>query len=194
MNISLILVPSEGARIDDYWIIGDGCIKISWHPISEERSNGVIQGYNIYYELACHHYPEHDIFHTGSLNITLPDTLSATICDLYPGLQYRVRVAAFTSKGAGEYSDRDDIYAGKPFSCKSNARCNMTLLTKTDNKHTKAKSNKRAKNLSMSRYIQRLIDRSINQAVNRLIKRCVIELKSPMLNLRLLPENQRSIV
>ena len=54
MDISLILVPSEGARIDDYWIIGDGCIKISWHPISEERSNGVIQGYNIYYELACH--------------------------------------------------------------------------------------------------------------------------------------------
>lgn len=117
-DISLILVPREGARIDDYWIIGDGCIKISWHPISEERSNGVIQGYNIYYELACHHYPEHDIFHTGSLNITSPDTLSATICDLYPGLQYRVRVAGFTSKGAGEYSDRDDIYAGKPFSCK----------------------------------------------------------------------------
>lgn len=46
----------------------------------------------------------------------------------------------------------------------------------------------------MSRYIQRLIDRSINQAVYRLIKRCVIELKSPMLNLRLLPENQRSKV
>lgn len=42
MDILLILVFSEGVCIDDYWIIGDGCIKISWYLIFEECSNGVI--------------------------------------------------------------------------------------------------------------------------------------------------------
>lgn len=101
----LILVPSEAPHIEDLEIDANGCVDIKWNPISEEHYNGFLLGYRIFYYTDC--VPEEDPSrHSGEVDVFAPSTYHK-LCGLHPGLQYRIHVAGFTSKGAGEYNDRE---------------------------------------------------------------------------------------
>lgn len=65
----------------------------------------------ISYETSCYSGDD-DRRHSGYVNVSAP-SMAATICDLLPGLQYRIGVAGSTSKGMGHFSHRDDIFASK---------------------------------------------------------------------------------
>lgn len=112
--IDLIIVPSEAPHFDDPNIDADGCVELKWHPISEEHQNGRIIGHTISYETNC--YGEDDpSYHSGNVNVSAP-SMTETICDLHSGLQYRVGIAGFTSKGTGHFNFREDVFASKSIS------------------------------------------------------------------------------
>ena len=107
-----MIVPSEGPHIDDYKIDEDGCVKLEWHPISEENRNGRIRGYKVTWETSC--FSEYDShYHYESVNVSAPST-TVTVCDLSPGLDYRFGLAGYTSTGPGDVNHRDGIFASKP--------------------------------------------------------------------------------
>lgn len=96
--------------MDDFEIDADGCVEIRWHEISEEDRNGVILGHTINFHTDC--FPEGDPSrHSGHVDVMAPST-DYKLCDLRPGLQYRIGVAGFTSNGLGPSNDRE-IFTSK---------------------------------------------------------------------------------
>ena len=101
-----MIVPSEGPQIEYYEVMADGCVLVKWNEISEENRNGKIIGFRIFYETSC--FSEDDPRrHYGSLDVNDPSQRYGKVCNLHPGLQYRIHVAGFTSKGVGKFNDRE---------------------------------------------------------------------------------------
>ena len=111
MLISFIKVPSAAPWIRDYVIEPSSDVRIFWEQVSEEDRNGIILGYTISYETECfdEHHPS---WHSGEVNVSAPSTMY-TFSNLLPGLGYRVRIAAFTSKGISGHYNEKIIFSGK---------------------------------------------------------------------------------
>ena len=98
-------MPDEAPHIEDLEIDANDCVDIKWNSISKEHRNGLILGYRISYHTDC--YSEEDpLRHSGHVDVFAPST-NYKLCGLRPGLQYRIRVAGFTSRGPGKFNDRE---------------------------------------------------------------------------------------
>lgn len=86
----------------------------------------------ISYETSCYSEDD-DRSHSGYVNVSAP-SMTATICDLHQGLQYRVGVAGSTSKGMGHFNHRDDIFASKFISTFHEINEKKMLKEKQENK------------------------------------------------------------
>lgn len=91
--------------MEDPQFDADGCIEIKWHPISEKHRNGILRGYRVSYATDC--FSEEDPSrHSGNVDVSA-STFNFKLCQLRPALQYRIGVAASTSKGPGHFNHRD---------------------------------------------------------------------------------------
>ena len=96
------LVPSRApylSRVRSVAFSSD--LMVYWYPISPNYVNGRLLGYSIYYRYRQSYYSwsSHESVNTSSHNATY-----LKLTNLKPGQQYRVSVAAFTSKGVGARS------------------------------------------------------------------------------------------
>ena len=92
----IILVPSRSPYVQ-YTILGVDSIHLSISPIPEQHHNGKLLGYIILYRASCYLLNS-----SGQVNVSV-STTSYTLKGLLPGTKYEIRVAAFTSKGTGQY-------------------------------------------------------------------------------------------
>ena len=101
----------SGPHIHDSYPNEMGCVKVEWDPISEYERGGQILGYTLLYIATCfENDPEHD-GHEG--NVTVDASIfNISLCNLRPGLKYRLELEGFTSKGNGPPTYRD-TYASK---------------------------------------------------------------------------------
>ena len=76
-------------------------ILVYWNPLSQSYANGKILGYTVYYS---HKQGSYYWSLAKSVNTSGANTTQSTLTNLKAGLQYRVAVAAFTSKGVGRMS------------------------------------------------------------------------------------------
>ncbi|XP_068682562.1 uncharacterized protein [Montipora foliosa] len=98
-------VPSEAPWIEKYNLSSNGSVQLYWQPISENRRNGIIVGYSIFYETLC----KTSSWHSGVINVSAPSK-NYTLNELLPGFGYRIRIAAFTSKGMGPQSYHENVW------------------------------------------------------------------------------------
>ena len=110
MNCVFLAVPRSAPWFEDFRIVPHGDVQMFWHPIAEEDRNGVILGYNIYYETECKGR-EDPLWQSGAVNISAPNN-NYTLTDLRPGLRYKVRIAGFTSKGISEHYSEKTVWTG----------------------------------------------------------------------------------
>ncbi|KAJ7374263.1 Protein sidekick-1 [Desmophyllum pertusum] len=89
-------VPSRSPYVQ-YTILGVDSVHLSISPIPEQHHNGKLLGYIILYRASCYLLNS-----SGQVNVSV-STTSYTLNGLLPGTKYEIRVAAFTSKGTGQY-------------------------------------------------------------------------------------------
>ena len=102
-------VPSRAPYFERHEIDEAGCLQVKWEPISEDDRNGEIIWYTITYVAAC--FDGQAIGHEGNVTVDGASD-NATVCDLRPGLKYRIGLSGTTSEGTGPIDHRD-VYASK---------------------------------------------------------------------------------
>ena len=110
-RISLITVPTSDPHYHGYTINEAGCVELYWDPITEHDRNGNITGYVITYIADCFDGPS-DHEYRGNTTVS-GSSNNATLCELRPGVKYRIGISGFTSKGLGPESGQHDVYASK---------------------------------------------------------------------------------
>lgn len=105
-----ITVPDSHPYYRGYDVLQDGCLRVAWEPISDYDRNGQILYYTITYVATC--FEGQDDGHEGNVTVSGSNN-NVTLCNLRPGLQYRLGLSGSTSKGMGPTSHHDDVYAGK---------------------------------------------------------------------------------
>jgi len=74
-------------------------VKVQWNPLPQQYANGRLLGYRVYFiEYPYYSYLE-EIVNTSSADVHM-----VILRDLKAAQRYRIRVAAFTSKGMGPLS------------------------------------------------------------------------------------------
>ena len=88
-------------------------LMVYWYPIYPNYVNGKLLGYRIYYRYRQGYYSwsSYESVNTSSHNATY-----LKLTNLKPGYQYRVSVAAFTSKGVGPRSYEYSASTGEDYS------------------------------------------------------------------------------
>ena len=93
-------VPSRapnGLRVISFEYTPD--LLVEWNPLSQQYANGKLLGYTIYYR------DYNTVWSTyKSVNTSSPSPTRFTLKGLKLAHEYRVAVAAFTSKGGGPWS------------------------------------------------------------------------------------------
>ena len=95
-------VPSSapyGIRVTSVPFSSD--IFVYWNPLSQSYANGKILGYTVHYS---HNQGSYYWSLDKSINTSGANNTQLTLTNLKAGQQYRVAVAAFTSKGVGPMS------------------------------------------------------------------------------------------
>ncbi|XP_048584826.1 deleted in malignant brain tumors 1 protein isoform X2 [Nematostella vectensis] len=92
-------VPSAAPEITRVAVISLRSVKVTWLPIPQSRVNGVLRGYHVTYNKLD------ESLVTRTEETTGPDIRDFVLLDLAKGPSYEVRVAGFTSKGTGPYSE-----------------------------------------------------------------------------------------
>ena len=109
MLIYFISVPRGAPSLHEYRFVAPYNTRIFWHPISEGDRGGVILGYTISYETECFHDENHPLRQYVAVNISAPSN-NYTLTGLHPGLAYRIRISAFTSKGTSEHPNDMEVF------------------------------------------------------------------------------------
>ena len=104
-----ITVPSSSPHYRQHHVDETGCLQVKWDPISGSARKGRILGYIVTYVTSC--FEGTPDIHQGNVTVN-NSTYNVTLCNLRPGLKYRLGLAGFTSKGVGP-TDYRDTYAGK---------------------------------------------------------------------------------
>ena len=80
--------------------ISSTAIRVSWDPVPVIDQNGVITRYEVEYNQTT--FSEVSLYNTTTVNST---TLMVDLTGLEKDVDYFIRVRAYTSMGAGPYSD-----------------------------------------------------------------------------------------
>ena len=80
--------------------ISSTAIKVSWNPVTAIDQNGVITRYEVEYNQTT--FSEVSMYNTTTVDST---TLMVDLTGLEEDVEYSIRVRAYTSVGAGPYSD-----------------------------------------------------------------------------------------
>ena len=99
LKLLCLLVPTRppnGVRVTSF--LSTSNLLVQWNPLSQDYANGKLLGYTIYYRET-----RSEVWWTPDekVNASSHYPTRFTLKDLKPGHRYRVRVAAFTSKGVG---------------------------------------------------------------------------------------------
>ncbi|XP_031572276.1 receptor-type tyrosine-protein phosphatase F-like [Actinia tenebrosa] len=89
-------VPDAPPLITDITPISHDTMKVTWSPIAEDKRNGIIKGYRIYYKAGL---PGGNWGKWKSLTIREKDAKSAIVSRLKPATSYCFKMSAFTRKG-----------------------------------------------------------------------------------------------
>ena len=84
--------------------ISSTAIRVSWHPVHTIDQNGVITQYEVEYNQTT--FSEVSMYNTTTVNST---TLMVDLTGLEEAVVYFIRVRAYTSVGAGPYSDAMNV-------------------------------------------------------------------------------------
>ena len=106
---ALFSVPTRapnGVRVTSFEFTSD--LLVQWNPLSQDYANGKFLGYTIYYRETSAFWSTPD----EKVNTSSHYSTRFTLKDLKPGHRYRVRVAAFTSKGVGPPSYYEYVTTG----------------------------------------------------------------------------------
>ena len=80
--------------------ISSTSLQVSWDPVPAIDRNGIITQYEVEYNQTT--FSEVSMYNTTTVNST---TLNVSLCPLEEYVEYTIRVRAYTSVGAGPYSD-----------------------------------------------------------------------------------------
>ena len=98
--------------------ISSTAIRVSWDPVTAIDQNGVITRYEVEYNQT--RFSEVSMYNTTTVDST---TLMVDLTGLEEYVEYSIRVRAYTSVGAGPYSDVVTITTNED--CKKiNVTCN----------------------------------------------------------------------
>ena len=74
-------------------------MKVQWDPLPQQYANGRLLGYRVYFN----EYPYYSYL-AKAVNTSSANVYMVILRDLKAAQRYRIRVAAFTSKGVGPLS------------------------------------------------------------------------------------------
>jgi len=74
-------------------------VKVHWDPLPQQYANGQLLGYRVYFN----EYPYYSYLEE-TVNTSSADVHMVILRNLKAAQRYRIRVAAFTSKGVGPWS------------------------------------------------------------------------------------------
>ena len=95
----LILVPSRRPSNIRLSNVRTGEVKVQWDALSQQYINGRLLGYTVYYEEYPYYSYLRQSVNTHSANVYL-----VILRGMKAAQQYRINVAAYTSKGVGPQS------------------------------------------------------------------------------------------
>lgn len=107
-----ILVPSRAPSNIRLSNVRAGEVKVQWDALSQQYINGRLLGYTVYYE----EYPYYYSYLRQSVNTSSANVYMVILRGMKAAQQYRINVAAYTSKGVGPQSYSRYITTGKTFS------------------------------------------------------------------------------
>ena len=87
-------------------------ILVLWNAVKPQYTNGLIQGYIVYYRDTKDYYYYYGD-HAENVTITDPNVFQMVLRGLNGGSKYQIAVAAFTSAGEGPRSPRLSFAAGE---------------------------------------------------------------------------------
>ena len=87
-------------------------ILVLWNAVKPQYTNGLIQGYIVYYRDTKDYYYYYED-HAGNVTITDPNVFQMVLRGLNTGSTYRIEVAGFTSVGEGPRSPWLSVVAGE---------------------------------------------------------------------------------
>ena len=88
-------------------------IPVSWGPVPEGHVNGLLIGYSIKYQRIW--TAERAALDTEEENVIVEPSETSAILQVQTYSVYRIKVAAFTRRGMGPYSEF--LYAGEQLQC-----------------------------------------------------------------------------
>ena len=87
-------------------------ILVLWNAVKPQYTNGLIQGYIVYYRDHKDYYYDYED-HAGNVTITDPNVFQMVLRGLNGGSKYQIAVAAFTLAGEGPRSSWISVVAGE---------------------------------------------------------------------------------
>ena len=126
----MLSVPTRapnGVRVTSSAFTSD--LLVQWNPLSQDYVNGKLLGYTIYYRDSGAFWWTPD----KKVNTSSYYPTRFTLKDLKQGHRYRVRVAAFTSKGVGPLSYS---YYATTGMCPQYNSCSVFFVTVSSSKMT----------------------------------------------------------
>ena len=88
-------------------------ILVLWNAVKPQYTNGLIQGYIIYYTDSKDYYLYYFEDYAENVTITDPNVFQMVLRGLNGRREYHIAVAAFTSAGEGPPSPLISVVAGK---------------------------------------------------------------------------------
>ena len=92
-------------------LTSEASIPVSWSPVPKGHVNGLLMGYSIKYQRIW--TAERAALDTEEEKVTVEPSKTSAILQVQTYSVYRIKVAAFTGRGMGPYSEF--LYAGEPF-------------------------------------------------------------------------------
>ena len=121
LNISAPSSPPDSVHAE--LVSRDGKIVVRWNPLPDSKSNGILQGYVVYYTII--RIGTEEVAEEVKSVTTSKYAARVVLTGFQPYTQVKIEVAAFTMAGEGPKSQ--SVFVGRPFKFHSLFCCTKHL-------------------------------------------------------------------